>query len=65
MPRYTARRPRAAWDGEEIEFEPDPESFTPPLEVDGAGETDTGLVDRAGHSIMRIANPIGFQAEIE
>ena len=65
MPRYRISRPRAAWDGEEIEYEPDPPPFTPALTVDIETETDTGIVDAHGYAIVRLPNAIGFQAEID
>lgn len=62
MPRY---RTRAAWHGDEIEFGPEDDPLIPNLSVDGASDTETGLVDARGTPIYRVANPIGFLAKIE
>lgn len=34
--------------------------LTPDLNVDGAKEVRTGLIDRHGNAIMRLQAPIGF-----
>ena len=37
----------------------------PTLTVDGPKEVNTGLVDRFGHTIMRVQAPIGFGRDAE
>lgn len=56
MSRYVSR-PRASWCEDEVSYE---NPFCPSLEVDGPGETDTGLVDASGNPIFRLQAPIGF-----
>jgi hypothetical protein len=51
-PLFVETQEAALWD----DNKPQSLSFT----VDGAKETDTGLIERNLHSIYRLQDPIGF-----
>lgn len=59
MPRYVTRAERPLYIETPL-WPDDRKSHCPALDVDGAKQVDTGLVDANGKTIMRLQDPIGF-----